>query len=265
MQGVMLAIFVLLNGQAIEFPDAAPVKEEGRILIPLRGVFEAMGAEVKYDPLVRGIEIRQGSGKEENIVEMSVGRQYAWVNGDEHALEAPIRLQEGRVMIPIRFVAEALGAQVEWNSVTNTVTINTDEKPDTGLPKPSTRAGKIEVTAQTDRKTYQTGETVKISITAQNQDERAKEITYNSGQSFDITVTPVGKAAPRWQWSHGRMFTMALRHKTLSPGEKIEFSTEWDQKDNDKNPMPPGEYTVAARLTANGGVSAAPVQITIRQ
>lgn len=260
----MLTIFVLLNGQAIQFPDAVPVQEDGRILIPLRGVFEAMGAKVEYDPTVRGIQIQQESGKEKNKIEMSVGRRHAWVNGYEHSLDVPVRLQENRVMVPIRFVAEALGAEVDWNRVTNTVNINTDAPAKRELPRPSVRAGKIEVVAQTAQKSYGVGEKIKVSATAQNRSEQPVEITYGSGQSFDAIITPVGKTSPRWDWSHGRMFTMALRHKTLAPNEKLEFSLEWDQKDNDKKPVPPGEYSVVVRLTANGGIEAKPVRFTIR-
>lgn len=260
---VMLAILVLLNGQAIKFPDAAPMKEEARVLIPLRGVFEAMGAEVNYDSQVRSIKILQANYEEKNEIELAVDRQHAWVNGNELALDAPVRLRKGRVYVPLRFIAEALGAQVNWDRATNTVAIRTEEVTTKKLPKPSIRAGEIEVQAQADRKTYQVGETVEISIVAQNQDERAKEVTYNSGQSFDVTITPLGESSPRWTWSHGRMFTMALRSKTLAPGERVTFSAQWDQKDNEGNPVPPGKYTIETVLTANGGIKAAPFQITI--
>lgn len=257
----MLAILVFLNGQAVNFTNTQPVKENNRVLVPLRGVFEAMDADVHYDALTRNVEITRGK----RVIEMAVERSHAWVDGREVALDAPVRVRNGRALIPLRFVAENFGADVRWDSGENTVFISTERsgsKPQQP-PAPAIRAGEIEVSATTDKSTYRAGEAVTINIVAQNQDEREREITYGSGQSFDVTITPVGRSTPRWDWSHGRAFTLALRYKTLAPGERMTFSTTWEQKDNDGKTMPPGKYSVVARLTANGGIAARPVTITL--
>jgi hypothetical protein len=54
----------------------------------------------------------------------------AWVNGEEVALEAPPVLRGGRTLVPIRFIAESLGAEVEWDAARRAVVITAGPLPE---------------------------------------------------------------------------------------------------------------------------------------
>lgn len=123
----------------------------------------------------------------------------------------------------------------------------------------------VVATLSTDKATYKTGENVTFTIAARNASNSAQTLTFNSGQSYDIVVRPHGQpdAEPVWQWSRGRMFTQAMREMALNAGEQKTWTTTWLQTANAGGFLPRGQYTVSARLAANGGVETTPVTITL--
>jgi hypothetical protein len=86
------------------------VEENDRLLVPLRGVFEAAGATVDWMGATNTVEI---TGQGTKIV-MIVNNMWATVNGNAVQLDVPPRLVGGRVHIPLRFAGEALGRRVEY-------------------------------------------------------------------------------------------------------------------------------------------------------
>lgn len=114
-----------------------------------------------------------------------------------------------------------------------------------------------------EKKTYARGQLVRFTLTVRNTGKNAQKLTFNSGQSFDITATPSGRPEPAWRWSHDKMFTMALRELTLKAGATQSWTATWEQTDNDGNPVPRGEYSIAGRIVANGGIAAPPLTITL--
>lgn len=113
---------VILDGQALSF-DVPPVIENGTTLVPLRVIFEALGADVQWDEANQTVTAFK-SGTEIRLV---VGGQ-AYKNGNEVQLLVPAKIIEGRTMIPLRFVSEALNCWVNWDSKTQTITIKTPQK-----------------------------------------------------------------------------------------------------------------------------------------
>ncbi len=103
-------INVVLNEKNVNFPDVEPVLVNNRVYVPLRGVLEKMGANVRWNAQNRTVLATQGSRQ----VRLPVGGP-ATVNGRRVALDAPAMLIGGRTMVPLRFMAEAFGAQVSWN------------------------------------------------------------------------------------------------------------------------------------------------------
>jgi hypothetical protein len=128
-------------------------------------------------------------------------------------------------------------------------------------------AAPVVATLSTDKTTYKSGEPVTFTLTARNAGNTAQNLNFGSGQSYDIVVRPQGQsnAEPLWQWSRGRMFTQALREITLNAGEQKTWTTTWLQTGSAGGFVPRGQYTVSARLTANGGVEAAPLTITLTE
>lgn len=114
-------IAVVVNGQRLNL-DVAPVIVEGRTLVPLRAIFEALGAVVSYDPDTRTITATRAGV----TVVITVGEGRALVGGREVALDVPARIVSGRTLVPVRFVAESFGARVLWDGATRTVTVNLD-------------------------------------------------------------------------------------------------------------------------------------------
>lgn len=86
------------------------VEEGGRMLVPLRGVFEAVGAAVEWTASTQSIEIELAG----TSISMRVNYPTATVNGVPVALDVPPRNVAGRVHIPLRFAGEALGKTVDY-------------------------------------------------------------------------------------------------------------------------------------------------------
>ena len=111
-------ITVLLNGDAIEF-DVAPIIENDRTLVPLRAIFEALGAEVEWD----GDNQTVISAKGDDTCIFQIGNDKMFVNGEAKTLDVAAKIVEDRTLIPLRAVSEAYSCTVDWDGDTRTVTI----------------------------------------------------------------------------------------------------------------------------------------------
>jgi hypothetical protein len=99
--------------------DVAPFIQNERTLVPVRFVSEALGAKVDWIAANQEIVIVLGA----KVVGLWVGKDVATVNGVESKLEAPPIIQDSRTFVPVRFVSEGLGAQVNWLAAENRVNI----------------------------------------------------------------------------------------------------------------------------------------------
>jgi hypothetical protein len=84
--------------------------DRGHTLVPLRGIFEALGATVKYLPASRTVVASRGT----HAIQLRLGQSTALIDGRAVALEAAARTVGGVTMVPLRFVAESLGVPVRW-------------------------------------------------------------------------------------------------------------------------------------------------------
>jgi len=112
-------VTVKVNGSVVDFPDQEPFIANSRTFVPLRFVSEALGGKVDWEGSTQTAIVDRGVH-----VEMKIGSKTPTVNGMAKALDAPARLTNGRTMVPLRFVSEALGAEVIWDGSTRTVVIN---------------------------------------------------------------------------------------------------------------------------------------------
>lgn len=130
-------IKITINDEAKSF-DVMPVIVEGRTLVPMRGIFEALGAEVGWDDATKTV-----TGKTSKVtVKLQIGSKLAVVGTDAKALDVPAQIVEGRTMVPVRFIAESLGCKVDWDGNTKTVIIV-----DENAPKKSSDGGSIVISA----------------------------------------------------------------------------------------------------------------------
>jgi hypothetical protein len=114
-------INVEVDGQRVFFNNARPQMISGRVMVPLRGVLEQMGAYVQWDSSTRMVTARKG----EFDIAMRIGQRAAQVNGRTTYLDVPAMILHGSTMVPLRFMSEALGADVDWIAATQTVRIDT--------------------------------------------------------------------------------------------------------------------------------------------
>ena len=94
-----------------ENPSVTPVISDGRTLVPLRFIAESFGAEVAWDGASKTVSI-DADGKK---IELIIGSNKITVSGEEAELDVPAQVIEGRTVIPLRAVAEALGKEVFWD------------------------------------------------------------------------------------------------------------------------------------------------------
>ncbi len=118
-------IRVYYDGRLLQF-DSDPVIKQNRTLVPMRSIFEEFGASVLYDPASKKITAIKRSGIEGvRYIYMTIGENRAVISNNgirkEYILDAAPIISEGRTMLPLRFISEALGAQICWNSEQRTV------------------------------------------------------------------------------------------------------------------------------------------------
>ncbi|WP_179292109.1 stalk domain-containing protein [Paenibacillus campinasensis] len=109
---------VTIDGKLQQYPQSA-ILHGGSTLVPLRGVFEALNAEVKWDNPTQTVTATKG----DTTIVLTIGNTYAHINGQKVVLAKEAMVINGSTMVPLRFVAEALGAKVEWNNTTRTAII----------------------------------------------------------------------------------------------------------------------------------------------
>jgi len=111
-------ISIVLNGRPL-VADVAPVIRNGRTLVPFRAIFEALGAEVSWDEATSTVAGYRGR----QAIVLVIGNRTAWVDGPSVTLDVAPQIINGRTMVPVRFIAESMGAQVEWVAAANRVAI----------------------------------------------------------------------------------------------------------------------------------------------
>jgi len=134
-------IRVQIDGNAVYFPNAQPQYTDGRVLVPLRGIFEQLGALVTWNRSTQTVSATRG----DSDVELRIGHHTATVNGSTVKLDVPPMVVNGSTMVPIRFVSEALGAQVGWLEAQQLVSITTTNVQDTIVSTPPQRLHRITV------------------------------------------------------------------------------------------------------------------------
>lgn len=111
-------ITVKVNGEAVTF-DQPPMIQDERTLVPLRAIFEAMGASVEWDQETQTVTASRSS----DTVSLTIGSSMLYKNNEAVMLDVPAQIVNERTLVPARAVAESFGALVDWNGETQTVVI----------------------------------------------------------------------------------------------------------------------------------------------
>lgn len=111
-------INVLINNKFLQC-DQPPVLINGRTLVPMRAIFEALGAEVNWNSDKRTAE----GIKEDKKVAITIEDNALYVNGVAKELDVPAQLINGKTMVPVRAISEAFDCNVQWNGAKKYVII----------------------------------------------------------------------------------------------------------------------------------------------
>lgn len=114
---------VFIDGKQISF-EVPPTVVEGTTLVPLRKIFESLGASIEWDATSRTLH----AIRKDVTITYTIGEPIAKKNGAEIKLAVPGQIIDGSTLVPLRFVGEALGATVGWEDRSRTITISSVAK-----------------------------------------------------------------------------------------------------------------------------------------
>jgi len=127
-------ISVTVNGQAVVFADQGPVIVNGRTLVPVAGVFQALGFETQWNREAQQVTITRGT----DTVVVTIGSNVFTTNYMPHTLDVPAQIIRSRTMLPIAAVLRSVGYEVNWDGTTRTVAITPLAQAAAILPVPAT-------------------------------------------------------------------------------------------------------------------------------
>lgn len=116
---------VLVDGRKVIFQGGDPVMEDGRVQVPLRGIGDALGAEVKFDGAAKEVTYT----KSDKSIVLTIGSKQAMVDGKAVTMDMEAKAVKGRTYVPLRFVSENLGESVSWDQAGQWVWIGSKEVP----------------------------------------------------------------------------------------------------------------------------------------
>jgi len=159
-------ILVYVEGVRVHFSGQQPVIVDGRTLVPIRGVFEALG----FYPTWNG-EARQAAlSRFPDSIIITIDSNMFLANGTYHALDVPAQLINGSTMVPLRAVLESVGYELDWDDVTRSILVTnnrpTEEAPELpqGTPLAPPAMGGTTVIVNGQQITLEPGETINDAI-----------------------------------------------------------------------------------------------------
>ncbi|MXO76646.1 copper amine oxidase [Paenibacillus sp. OT2-17] len=193
-------IKVIINGVTQQYTQS-PVVSQNTTLVPLRGVFESLGAKVDWDSKAKKVT----ASKNNDTLTLNVGSKLAYKNSNPVQLDAATQIQKGQVLVPLRFVSQSLGAKVNWDQSTRTITIS--NQADGSTTGEANSLSSKPLTAPVTNVTYDTyyndslayDDAVKLAIadsttvkTAATNIDQAGKIMKEAGKNIDFVPAEAG-------------------------------------------------------------------------
>lgn len=198
--GSAQGITVRIDGQLVRFQGTQPQRVQGRVMVPLRGIFEALGANVEWVAATRTAIAQKGNVD----LQITIGEPIAKVNAREILLDVPAAVIRGATMVPLRFIGEALGAEVEWEGATQTVKIATSRAT---IPPPATTpppTGEVSIASIVVRapQWVRTGDNVVVELTGSPGGRATFQIP---GVAQDVAMREVAPGRYVGTWTPGAL------------------------------------------------------------
>lgn len=160
-------IRVFIDGKLLEFTDTDPIIESSRTLVPMRAIFEALGAEIKWDDASKTV-----SGTKDGItVSLKIGDKTAYINGKPVELDVPAKIKNSRTIVPLRFIAESFDTDVTWDGETQSVFITSHDK------------------EQLYKQAEALTKHILMNVLKEKQINSDEKITFSSRDIFDFVIT----------------------------------------------------------------------------
>ncbi len=134
-----------------------------------------------------------------------------------------------------------------------------------GEPEPrnkKVKEGNLELSIAVPKGDFKAGKEVPINLTVENASREIEFLHYNTEQRYDVEVKD-SEDKPVWRWSQGHFFGLVRTQIKLQPEESEEYDLMWSLKDAAGNQVPPGEYTLTARVTAEETTKPVSIQIKV--
>jgi hypothetical protein len=224
-------ISVDVNGSPMDFTGVQPASIGGRVFIPLRAVAESLGAEVRWNAASQTVF----GNREGRDFELPLGSRRATVQGRAVTLDAPARMMHGTTMVPLRFVAEALGAEVNWDPSSQRVAVNlegakvTSKVAGSRMVIPGNTVVRVKLDNELSSKTARRGDEVSATI---DRDDRSR---FPEGTKFEGEVTQVQKSKD----GEPGVIDLAFSRAVLPDGTSVQINGELaslDEKDVQQTP-----------------------------
>ncbi|OXS58796.1 hypothetical protein B1A99_12550 [Cohnella sp. CIP 111063] len=140
-------IRIFIDGQILQTTQP-PLLIGGYTMVPLRGIFEALNAQVIWNQKAKTVTAK----KRDTTIVLTIGARTATINNQTVTLDSPARVLAGHTMVPVRFVSEALGDDVRWDKLSQSVLITTKAVQEVGKV---TQLGVTEVSQNGDGRDLQ--------------------------------------------------------------------------------------------------------------
>lgn len=186
--GVPGQLNVMVNGKYVKFPDAVPELTEGRTMVPFRAIFETLGAEISYD----GGKIHATLG--DTALDLTIGSDTMTKTSEGKTgtvkMDCAPYIKNGRTYVPVRFISEALGYDVQWDSYYQSAVITDLDALTAKIDKNFTIYNKLAAKSALTEKAQKSVGSGKADVTlfdSLNGDKTGKG-TY----SYDLTASTTG-------------------------------------------------------------------------
>jgi hypothetical protein len=120
-------IKVKLNGKTLEF-DTDPIIENDRTMVPMRTIFEHLGAKVDWHEEIQTVTgYRRYKDISDVFIKLKIGDKIAYRNGNSFTLDSPPIIRDDRTLVPVRFISQSFGFAVKWDDKNRTVLLSSDD------------------------------------------------------------------------------------------------------------------------------------------
>jgi hypothetical protein len=218
-----------VNGQALTM-DVAPYIENGRTMLPVRYVAESLGipdSNIRYDQSTQTVTIID-VGSTNGAIQLTIGSDIMSVVGGQVTMDTAPEIRNGRVFLPIKWIAQGLGASVSWDANTQQVTIGSSGGQ--GSTQPTTTAQVPPPSMSPDGGTFTTAQTVTVSnipsgdtayYTTDNTNPMNSGTRIAYGGAFTVSQSEIVQVANQDQygsWSPIQMAIFTINNASIGSG-----------------------------------------------